>query len=93
MSIFEITLGIAASILCIGLIMILIRFMKGPSLPDRVIALDVFSVTLIAVIAIYAAISGVKAYLDVAIVLSLVTFIGTMAFVYYLLHGRDKDNT
>lgn len=93
MSLFEITLSVAASILCIGLILILIRFMKGPSLPDRVIALDVFSVTLIAIIAIYAAITDVKAYLDVAIVLSLVTFIGTMAFVYYLLHGRDKDKT
>lgn len=91
MSIFQISLAIAMGALSLSLIPTLIRFMRGPSLPDRVISLDVFSATLLALMAIYAVITGVQAFLDVAIVLSLVTFIGTMAFAYYLIHQKNRD--
>jgi multicomponent Na+:H+ antiporter subunit F len=90
MNLFEISLSIAIAALCICMVLILYRFIKGPSLPDRVIALDVFSATLLGVLAIYSIISKVQAYLDVAIVLSLVTFMGTMAFAYYLLQDKNK---
>lgn len=92
-NIFESALSIAIGILCICLVLILIRFIQGPSLPDRVISLDVFAATLLGVLAVYSVISDVQAYLDVAIVLSLVTFMGTIAFVYYLLHQKNRDKT
>lgn len=79
--------------MCLCLVLILVRFIKGPNLPDRVISLDVFSASLLAILAVYSAISGVRAYLDVAIVLSLVTFMSTIAFVYYLLHQKNRDKT
>jgi len=91
MNLFETSLSIAIAALCICMVLILYRFIKGPSLPDRVIALDVFSAQLLGVLAIYSIISGVRDYLDVAIVLSLVTFMGTMAFAYYLLQDKKKD--
>lgn len=87
------SLSIAVGMLCICLALILVRFIKGPHLPDRVIALDVFSATLLGLLAVYSVISDVRAYLDVAIVLSLVTFMGTIAFVYYLLHQKNRDKT
>lgn len=90
MNLFEISLSIAIAALCICMVLNLYRFIKGPSLPDRVIALDVFSATLLGVLAIYSIISNVQVYLDVAIVLSLVTFMGTMAFAYYLLQDKSK---
>lgn len=91
MRIFELTLSVGIVILVICMILIIIRFIKGPSLADRVVALDVFSATLLAVLAIYSVLSGVRTYLDVAIVLSLVTFTGTMAFAHYLIHEKKKD--
>lgn len=90
---FSISLSIAIGMMCICLVLILVRFIKGPRLPDRVISLDVFSASLLGILAVYSVISGVRAYLDVAIVLSLVTFMGTIAFVYYLLHQKNRDKT
>ena len=76
--------------LSLGMVFMLIRFIKGPSLPDRIVSLDLFSTALIGFLAIYAVISGGKGYLDIALVFSLITFLGTMAFAYYL--GKGKNN-
>jgi multicomponent Na+:H+ antiporter subunit F len=72
------------------MILTLIRFIKGPSLPDRVISLDVFSGNLLVVLAIYSILSGEKAYLNVALTMSLVAFVGTMTFAYYLVQKRNQ---
>jgi multicomponent Na+:H+ antiporter subunit F len=69
----------------------LVRFFKGPSLPDRVISLDVFSANLLAVLAIYSVLSEEKAYLNVALIMSLIAFVGTMTFAYYLVQKREKS--
>jgi multicomponent Na+:H+ antiporter subunit F len=68
-----------------------VRFFKGPSLPDRVISLDVFSANLLAVLAIYSVLSEEKAYLNVALIMSLIAFVGTMTFAYYLVQKREKS--
>ena len=90
MSIFYISLTVAIVVLFLGLVLIIIRFIKGPSLPDRVISLDLFSSTLLGILAIYSIVSGVRSYLDVALVLSLVTFLGTMVFANYLIQEKKK---
>lgn len=84
MSAFEITLTFATVALSLCLILILIRFVKGPDLPDRVSAFELFSTCVIGLIAITATISGNSSYLDVAIVLSLISFLGAMSFAYFL---------
>lgn len=90
MSIYTLVLEIAIGLLCIGLVLTLVRFIKGPSLPDRIIALDLLSSILIGVLVIYAIVSGVRPYIDVALVLSLVTFLGTMVFANYLLEENKR---
>lgn len=62
----------------------LIRLIRGPSLPDRVIALDLIATLTIGITASYAIAAGIVAYLDVAVLLALVAFLGTVAFAYYL---------
>ena len=84
MNLFEISLTFAIAVLGICLIMILIRFIKGPHLPDRVSAFDLFSASVIGIITITAVLSGSSAYFDVAIVLSLISFLGAMSFAYFL---------
>ena len=61
-----------------------VRLVRGPSLPDRVVALDLMATLIIAISAAYAVVTGQPEYLDVAIVLALITFLGTVAFAYYL---------
>jgi len=90
MSFFILVAYIAIGIISLSTILTLIRFMKGPSLPDRVISLDVFSANLLAILAIYSVLSDEKTYLNVALIMSLVAFIGTMSFAYYLVQKRDK---
>ncbi|MEZ4592389.1 MAG: cation:proton antiporter [Chloroflexota bacterium] len=60
------------------------RLRLGPSLPDRVVALDLLTTVGIAVTAVYAMITNQPAILDVATVLALISFLGTIAFAYYV---------
>lgn len=87
----NIVLYISISILCLNLVLTLIRFIKGPSMPDRVIAIDVFSGNLIAIFAVYSIIAQVRVILDIAVLFSLITFLGTMTFAYYLVNFPEKE--
>ena len=70
--------------LILGLIFAFIRLLKGPSLPSRVIALDMMAVLGIGIIVVYAVASDQPVFIDVASVLALVSFLGTVAFAAYV---------
>lgn len=88
---FIISAYVAIGMISASMVMTLIRFLIGPSLPDRIISLDVFSANLLAVLALYSVLSGEKTYLNVALTMSLVAFVGTMTFAYYLVQKKNKD--
>ena len=67
-----------------------IRLVRGPTLPDRVIALDLFAVLSTAFLTIYAIDTNQQVFLDVAIVLALIAFLGTVAFALYI-ERRARD--
>lgn len=81
---FEIVLIIALILLSFSIVLVFIRILLGPSLPDRVISFDLIGTTTIGMIAIYSIITGVESYMDAAIILSLVMFLGAIAFAYYM---------
>ena len=62
----------------------LIRVVWGPTLPDRVVAVDLIGAT--AVCLMVAAAAGYKqpAFLDAAVVIALLGFLGTVAYARYL---------
>lgn len=60
-----------------------VRLAKGPTLGDRVVALDMMTVSIIAVCGVVAVATGVYAMLDVALVLALVGFLATVALARY----------
>lgn len=60
-----------------------IRLAKGPTLADRVVALDMMTVTIIAVCGVVVVGTGVSALLDVALVLALVGFLATVALARF----------
>jgi len=72
-----------------------IRLIKGPSLAYRVVALDLMTVLIVAFCGLYALLSGVQAFLDVAIVLALIGFLATVAFARFIERKiiRAQDTT
>jgi multicomponent Na+:H+ antiporter subunit F len=70
---FSITIAIAA-----------IRIILGPSMPDRVIGLDMIGVNLIATIAVISVLMNTKAFLEVILILGILSFIGTIAFSKFI---------
>lgn len=57
---------------------------SGPRLESRVVALDLLTIIGIGLIASYAVLTDRTVFLDIAVVLALVSFLGTIAFAYYL---------
>jgi multicomponent Na+:H+ antiporter subunit F len=68
----------------------MVRFVIGPSLPDRVTAFDLFSANIIGITCIYAVLTANTSYFDVAIILALIAFLGAMSFAYYLIKRLDN---
>lgn len=71
-------------LLALGVIFAFLRLLRGPNLPSRVIALDMMSVLGIGIIVIYAVVTDQPVFVDVASVLALVSFLGTVAFAAYV---------
>jgi multicomponent Na+:H+ antiporter subunit F len=68
----------------VALLLAFTRLARGPSLSDRVIALDLIAVLAVGLIAMVAFEADQAVFLDAAIVLALVAFLGTVAFARYL---------
>ncbi|MEO1092784.1 MAG: monovalent cation/H+ antiporter complex subunit F [Pseudomonadota bacterium] len=75
---------IAMLFLIAALILTTVRLMRGPTLPDRVVALDLISMLLVAFLAIFALASDESAYLDAAVALALVAFLATVAMARFI---------
>ena len=74
----------ALTLLMLTIALSFIRLYKGPSLPDRVVALDLLTTVGIAITAVYAVITERPVILDVATILALISFLGTIAFAYFI---------
>lgn len=90
MTIYEFLTYIILPILSVSGLLVFIRFLIGPTLSDRVIALDLLITIGIGVIAVYAVIANRPSFLDIAMIFALIAFLGTVAFSYYL-EKRKKD--
>jgi multicomponent Na+:H+ antiporter subunit F len=78
-------------ILILSELMVFVRFLKGPSVIDRVVALDLIVTIGIGIISIYSMITDTSNFLDIAMILALIAFLGTVAFSYYL-EKRNKND-
>ena len=83
--------------LLIAFLMAFIRLIAGPTHADRILALDLIGVITINFIVIVTISSGKTAFLDIAITLALVLFVGTVAFVTFMKtrlaqSGKEKKD-
>ncbi|TVQ34438.1 MAG: hypothetical protein EA356_10420 [Geminicoccaceae bacterium] len=80
----QVAIDIAALFIIAGLVLTTVRLIRGPTLPDRVVALDLLTMLLVAFLTLFALATGVNAYLDAAVVLALVAFLATVAFARFI---------
>lgn len=91
MNVHDFLYYIILPILSISSLLVFIRFIKGPSIIDRVVALDLLITIGIGIIAIYSVLNNNPTFLDISLVLALIAFLGTVAFAYYLEKGNKND--
>lgn len=96
MDLLDILTYISLAILLLAMLMMLYRVVKGPTTADRVIALDSIGIALISVIALLSILLDTTIYFEVILLLSILAFIGTVAFSKFLERGEiiqhDRDN-
>jgi multicomponent Na+:H+ antiporter subunit F len=78
---------VALAALSLAMLLAAVRLLRGPSLPARVVALDLMASLSVGFIATYAVLTEQPLFLDVALVLALVAFLGTVAFAFYIEKG------
>ena len=86
----EIVTHIALVTLGVALLIAVVRLVKGPTLPDRIVAMDLIGVLVCNRIVVLAASTHVTATLDAAIVIALIGFVGTLAYATYVERGHPE---
>ncbi len=75
---------IAFGLITMGMLLAAIRLFIGPSVPDKIVALDLIASLSIGMVLTLVLYSGESVYLDIAIFIALIVFIGTVAISKYL---------
>ena len=89
---FTLILQIALGIMAVSTFLYVIRVSKGPTVPDRVVALDAIGINLIAITALVSILLKTSAFLDIILLLGILSFIGTIAFSKFLEKGEIIEN-
>lgn len=83
---------VALGLLLVGMLLAVIRLIRGPNLGDRILALDMITGLATGFIAGVAVLTGFSLYIDIAIALALVGFLATVALARYLMsRARDRE--
>lgn len=91
MDLYTYLLYIILPVLSLSTVIVFVRFLRGPSIADRVISLDLMVTVGIGAIAIYSMMTDQSTFLDIAMVVALIGFLTTVAFSYYLEKRKNND--
>ena len=83
---FDLAIIISFTLIVFSFLLTIGRLVIGPTLPDRILSLDMLVTLAIGFIAIFSILTGYYAYLDMAIALGLVGFLATTAFARFVLY-------
>lgn len=86
----ETCLAISVGLLILSLMLAAYRVLAGPAQGDRIVAIDLFGVLAVALIALFALWMGEVVFLDAAIALALVAFFGTVAYARFVEHKAAR---
>lgn len=88
---FAIALEAGFALIVLSVVLAFIRLVRGPSLPDRVVALDMMTVSIVAFCGLAAIRYDAPAFLDVALVLALVGFLATVALARFAERNSARN--
>ncbi|SPJ33658.1 monovalent cation/H+ antiporter complex subunit F [Kushneria phyllosphaerae] len=88
----QILIHLSFAILALSMVLCLARLVMGPSLPDRVVALELLSMIIVGIIGVHTLQSDETSFLDVAIVVALMSFLATVGFARFLERGGRRDD-
>lgn len=92
LALFDLATLISLIMLSLALLFTLYRIVIGPTLADRVLALDMLTVVAMGFVGAIAVRTGLTLYLDIAIALALLGFLATVALArYILLRGLQRN--
>lgn len=77
-------------VLSLSILLVFIRFFKGPSISDRVVAVDLLVTIGIGIIAVYSILTHQPTFLDIALILALIGFLATVAYSFYIQKRKNK---
>jgi multicomponent K+:H+ antiporter subunit F len=80
-------LWIASVLIGAALLLNLYRLLRGPDLPDRIIALDTLYINALALLVLFGIQQNSRAYFEIALLMAMVGFVGTAMLAKYLLRG------
>lgn len=81
---------IVMPIICLAVFFIILRFIKGPQVVDRVVALDLLITVGVAFITLFSIVVNNPMFLEEAMIMALIAFLSTVAFSYYIFK-RKRD--
>jgi len=85
--VFNVSDIVFLTIIAAGVVLCLLRMLKGPTAPDRAVAVDTVATITTALLVLLGSIFGRYVYLDVALVYAVLTFIGSVAIARFLEKG------
>ncbi|MCP1145674.1 Na(+)/H(+) antiporter subunit F1 [Lysinibacillus endophyticus] len=88
-------LWVAVLIIVLSMIALLYRLVKGPNPSDRVVALDAIGVALISLVGLLSIVVETSFFLEIILLLAILSFIGTIAFSKFIEKGDiiTRDNS
>lgn len=89
--IFVHVLPVAIGAFALAMLLACWRLLRGPGMPDRILALDTLYVNAIALLVLAGLQYDTTLYFEVALVISMLGFIGTVVLSKYLSHGGIAD--
>lgn len=88
------SLSLALGLLGFSMVLVVLRILKGPTLPDRVLGLDTLTGLAVGFLAVFGIAAGLTLTVDIAIALGLVGFLATVAFARFIqARGRIVEGT
>jgi multicomponent Na+:H+ antiporter subunit F len=90
MTLLDVVSQITLVTLAVALLVTMYRLVRGPSLPDRIVAMDLLGVLVVGLIVVLAAWTDVRPTLDAAVVIALICFLVTVAYATYVEGGNPE---
>ena len=85
----EFVLFIAFSLLLAAMALSFVRLLRGPSVNDRIAAMDLIASVVMGFVLVYSVLINQSIYFDIPVILSLISFFGTVAVSTYLKQRNE----